>query len=204
MRILLILTWFFAAAQTAAAAEIKIAAFGDSLSAGYNLPEKEGFAPELQRQLRAMEIPARVINAAVPGDTSSDGLARVEWMLQDKPDIVIVEFGANDMFRATPLDFIEKNLAQIIMRIQQNGARVLLAGMEAPSNYNPIYRWKFSRMYKSLGGEYDVPLYPFFLEGVALNPQLNLPDGIHPNAEGVRIIARNIAPLVAEIARELP
>lgn len=197
----MILAWIFAA--PASAAEIKIAAFGDSLSSGYRLPEGAGFAPALQRELRGLGVAARVINAGVAGETSADGLARVEWMLRDKPDIVVVEFGANDMFRGVPPSAVRENLAGIIARIKESGARVLLAGMEAPWNHNPIYRWKFARIYPSLGGEFDVPVYPFFLEGVALEPQLNLEDGIHPNEAGVSVIAKNIAPLVAEIAREL-
>ncbi len=153
--------------------------------------------------MRALGLPAAVVNAAVSGDTTSDGLVRVDWMLRDKPDIVIVEFGANDMFRGVPPEAAKKNLAAIIERIRKTGARVLLAGMRAPSNYPPQYRGKFARVYESLAEEYEIPLYPFFLEGVALNPQLNLTDGIHPNASGVQIIARNIAPVAVQIAREI-
>lgn len=125
-------------------------------------------------------------------------------MLQSaSPDIVIVEFGANDMFRGMPAARIEKNLAAIMTKIRQSGARVLLAGMEAPRNYGPQYRRQLAAMYESLAERFDAPLYPFFLAGVALDPSLNLDDGVHPNAAGVREIARRIAPLVADIAREL-
>lgn len=194
----------FCAAVARADETIRVAAFGDSLSAGYGLPEAEGFAPVLQEELRAAGVAAEVFNAAVSGETSADGLLRVDWMLRETtPHIVVVEFGANDMFRGLPAAHIEKNLAEIITRIQQSGARVLLAGMEAPRNYGAKYRAQFSEMYESLGERFDAPLYPFFLEGVALDPTLNLADGIHPNAAGVRKIARNIAPLVAELAREI-
>lgn len=182
---------------------IVISAFGDSLSAGYGLAENKGFAPALQAALTNLNTPAEVINAGVSGETSADGLARVDWMLRKKPDIVIVEFGANDMFRGLPISETEKNLSEIIDRIQKSGARVLLAGMKPPTNYNVIQRMRYSYMYSSIADDYDVPLYPFFLEGVALNPALNLPDGIHPNETGTAIIARNIAPMVADIIKEL-
>ncbi|MGI9296799.1 MAG: arylesterase [Gammaproteobacteria bacterium] len=202
MKIALIIALFCAAVARADDETIRIAAFGDSLSAGYGLPEADGFAPVLQKELRAAGVPAEVVNAAVSGDTSADGLLRVDWMLREtSPDIVVVEFGANDMFRGLPAAHIEKNLAEIIARIQQNGARVLLAGMEAPRNYGAQYRRQFSAMYESLGARFGAPLYPFFLDGVALDPNLNLADGIHPNAAGVREIARNIAPFVAALAR---
>ena len=201
----LIITLIFAAAFAAisnAADGVRVAAFGDSLSAGYGLPEEDGFAPALQKELRAAGVAAEVFNAAVSGDTSADGLLRVDWMLrQTRPDIVVVEFGANDMFRGFPAPLIQKNLAQIITRIRESGARVLLAGMRAPRNYNAQYRRELAEMYDNLGAQFDIPLYPFFLEGVALNPELNLADGIHPNAAGVRKIAGNIAPLIAEMVR---
>ena len=201
----LIITLIFAAAFAAisnAADGVRVAAFGDSLSAGYGLPEEDGFAPALQKELRAAGVAAEVFNAAVSGDTSADGLLRVDWMLrQTRPDIVVVEFGANDMFRGFPAPLIQKNLAQIITRIRESGARVLLAGMRAPRNYNAQYRRELAEMYDNLSAQFDIPLYPFFLEGVALNPELNLADGIHPNAAGVRKIAGNIAPLIAEMVR---
>ncbi len=201
----LIITLIFAAAFAAisnAADGVRVAAFGDSLSAGYGLPEEDGFAPALQKELRAAGVAAEVFNAAVSGDTSADGLLRVDWMLrQTRPDIVVVEFGANDMFRGFPAPLIQKNLAQIITRIRESGARVLLAGMRAPRNYNAQYRRELAEMYDNLAAQFDISLYPFFLEGVALNPELNLADGIHPNAAGVRKIAGNIAPLIAEMVR---
>lgn len=201
MKVPLIIALFFAACARADASEITIAAFGDSLSAGYGLAEKDGFAAALQRELVSAGVPARVLNAAVSGDTSGDGLLRVDWMLQETdPDIVIVEFGANDMFRGLPVSEVKKNLSTILSRISEYGARALLTGMRAPTNYDPSYRNSFDNVFELLSEQHEVPLYPFFLEGVALRPELNLDDGIHPNAEGVRIIAQNIAPLVSEIA----
>ncbi|MDM5147795.1 arylesterase [Candidatus Persebacteraceae bacterium Df01] len=180
-----------------------ITAFGDSLAAGYGLKKNEGFVPVLQAHLREQGLPVKVINAAIAGDTTSDALARVDWMLEDKPDIVIVEFGANDMFRGIPIALTQKNFDAIIRRIQQTGAHVLLAGMFAPNNYGEKYKSNFKDLYKKLSVKYDVPLYPFFLFGVALQQALNLPDGIHPNADGVKIIVNNIAPQVAGMVRNL-
>ena len=203
MRIARIIALIIACGTALADDSIVVSAFGDSLSAGYGLPENKGFAPALQTALSQLNVSAKVINAGVSGETSADGLARVDWMLRKKPDIVIVEFGANDMFRGTPISETEKNLSEIVARIQKTGVRVLLVGMEPPANYNVVHRLRYSYMYSSIADDYDVPLYPFFLEGVALNPALNLSDGIHPNATGTAIVARNIAPLVADIAKEL-
>ena len=182
---------------------IKITAFGDSLSAGYGLPAAQGFAPVLEQTLRRRGYSVRVINASISGDTSSDGLLRVDWMLEDKPDIVIVEFGANDMFRGAPVAFITQNLSKIITRLQQRGARVLLAGIKAPKNHNEQYRQRLAQMYENLRDAHGVRLYPFFLEGVALRPRLNLDDGIHPNADGIRVIVNNIAPAVIRLIDNL-
>ena len=204
MKILFIITLFLVLGGKNSIADdsIVVAAFGDSLSAGYHLPAEHGFAPVLQQQLRELNVLATVQNAGVAGETSADGLLRVDWMLRKKPNIVIVEFGANDMFRGVPIATIRQNLSAIIVRIKKSGARVLLAGMQAPSNYPPLYRLRFDALYEDLADEHKVALYPFFLEGVALNPGLNLSDGLHPNAKGVRVIARNIAPLIVEMAAE--
>ena len=179
--------------------EVIVAAFGDSLSAGYQLPQAQGFAAVLEQLLRARGVAVRVVNAAVSGDTTSDGLLRVDWMLDStKPDLVIVQFGANDMFRGLPVEVVRQNLDAIVNRIRATGAAVLLAGMLAPDNNGAEYQRQFAAQYRELSAQYDIPLYPFFLRDVALQPTLNLPDGLHPNAAGVRVIAANIAPLVAE------
>ncbi|MGU9950914.1 MAG: arylesterase [Gammaproteobacteria bacterium WSBS_2016_MAG_OTU1] len=205
MKLCLIISLFFAfVGGHAAAKEINIAAFGDSLSAGYGLPEKDGFAAALQRVLSENDLAITVSNAGVSGETSADGLTRVEWMLRKNPDMVIVEFGANDMFRGTPIAAIRQNLAGIVKKIQQHGAQILLVGMQAPANYPLSYRSQFTDMYQQLSEENNIELYPFFLEGVALDPSLNLQDGIHPNAEGIRIIANNIAPSVMSVIKQIP
>ncbi|WOV91502.1 MAG: arylesterase [Candidatus Zeuxoniibacter abyssi] len=180
---------------------VLIAAFGDSLSSGYGLAADEGFSPVLQRVLSQRGLTVSVINAAVAGDTSADALARVDWMLSFKPDIVLVEFGANDMLRGIPTTAVRDNLDEIILRIKASDARVLLSGMLAPRNLGKDYGRRFRQMYEKLRDKHDVPLYPFFLHGVALSPELTLPDGMHPNAKGVRKIAANIAPLVEAMLR---
>ena len=204
MRIFAIIAFSFALATGGGAAaedKIRIALFGDSLSAGYGLPAEEGLAAALQKELGGRGLSATVINAGVAGETSADGLRRVDWMLRAKPDLAVVQFGANDMFRNRPVAAIEKNLAGILHRLKQRKVPALLAGMRAPINHPSSYRREFSAMYRRLSEEWDTPLYPFFLEGVALRPSLNLSDGIHPNAAGVRRIAENIAPSILQALR---
>ena len=181
---------------------VLIAAFGDSLSSGYGLAADEGFSPALQQVLRQRGLTISVFNAAVAGDTSADALARVDWMLSSKPDIVLVEFGANDMLRGIPTAAVRENLDEIILRIKAAGARVLLSGMLAPRNLGEDYGRRFRQMYEKLRDKHDVALYPFFLHGIALSPELTLADGMHPNAQGVRKIAENIAPLVESMLRQ--
>ena len=179
-----------------------IAAFGDSLSAGYGLAPENGFAPALQRALAALGIRAEVQNHAVAGDTTDDALARADWMLREKPDIVILEFGANDMLRAFPPDFTRANLDAVMQKIRDSGARVILAGMLAPLNSGQQFAQAFNAVFPALAAKHQAPLYPFFLAGVALKPELNLPDGLHPNAKGVEVIAKKIAPLVAKTVKQ--
>ena len=186
------------AAHPAAADPPLVAAFGDSLSAGYGLAEEEGFAPQLQAALAKLGVQARVINAAVSGDTSADGRRRVNFMLRKKPHLVIVELGANDMLRGMAVPQLYENLDAILARIKKSGAKVLLAGMLASPSLGEKYEREFAAAYQHLAKKHGVPLYPFFLKDVATIPELNLPDGLHPNKEGVQIIARNIAPLVAK------
>ena len=181
-----------------------IAAFGDSLVAGYGLDdEQQSFAPVLQRELRGFGLNVTVINAGVPGETSAEGLARTEWMLEDKPDIVIVELGANDMLRGLPTEPLHNNLDAMVTKIKQSGAKVLLAGMLAGANLGAEYQTRFRKVYEDISLKHDVLLYPFFLEGVATIPELNQSDGKHPNEEGVKVIVRNISPWVAKLIAEL-
>lgn len=182
---------------------ITIAVLGDSLTAGYGLPAGQAFPARLEAALRRGGLPVRVINGGVSGDTTAGGLARVDWLLADRPDLVIVELGANDALRGLDPGQAEANLDAILVRVRQSGARVLLAGMLAPRNLGKEYGQRFDGIYPRLAAKHKVPLYPFFLEGVAGKPEFNLGDGIHPNAQGVEEIVRRILPQVRAMAEEL-
>jgi acyl-CoA thioesterase-1 len=174
-------------------------AFGDSLSAGYGLPPGQGFAPQLQAALRRSGVMAVVRNGGVSGDTAAQGRARLKWGLRGlraTPDLVIVELGANDMLRGLPPAQVESNLATIIAELQRRRIPVLLAGMRAAPNLGPDYRRRFEGIYPRLARRFNVPLYPFFVDGVAGDRRLIQADGLHPNAAGVTIIVRRILPVV--------
>jgi acyl-CoA thioesterase-1 len=176
-----------------------ILAFGDSITAGFGLPAKEAFPARLEAKLRADGFAVHVINAGNSGDTTADGLARLDWALADKPDIVILELGANDALRGLDTAAVRANLDKMIGKIQASGAKVLLAGMLAPANFGEEYQQAFNRIYPELAEAHGVPLVPFVLDGVALDPDLNQPDGLHPNERGVAIIVEHIAPYVARL-----
>ncbi|MDX1388236.1 MAG: arylesterase [Acidobacteriota bacterium] len=167
---------------------------GDSITAGYGLSEDEAFPALIGEELEGRGVSIRTVNAGESGGTSAGGLRRLNWILRQGPAVVVVELGANDGLRGLPLEDTEKNLREIIVRSKQAGARVLLVGMLLPPNYGPEYTEQFRAIYPTLAEELDVVLMPFGLEGVAAEPDLNLPDGIHPNAEGHRIIAANLLP----------
>ena len=172
----------------------KIVAFGDSLTAGYGLAsERESYPALLQKKLDADGFKYEVINAGVSGDTSAGGLRRIDWAL-DAGDVrfVILELGANDFLRGQPVAETKKNLSQIIERSKARGARVLLAGMYTTTNAGRDYQRQIHEAFQSLASEHDVPLIPFFLEGVAGESRLNLDDGVHPNVEGTRVVADNV------------
>jgi len=171
--------------------------FGDSLTAGYGLAPDEAFPPRLQAALHQRGIEARVVNAGVSGDTTAGGLARLDWALADKPDLVILALGANDALRGIDPAAVRSNLDKMIQRIESSGAKVLLIGMLAPPNWGEEYKTAFDRIFPDLAKIYGVPLYPFFLEGVAMKPELNQPDGLHPNERGVAVLVDRIAPVVA-------
>ncbi len=181
------------------AAPLRVLAFGDSLTAGYGLPEGDGFVPQLQKALQKMGREASVINGGVSGDTTAGGLSRLDWMLSDKPDVVILELGANDMLRGLPPAEARANLDAIIGAIRQSGAKLLLVGMMAAGNMGDDYRQQFDTIYPDLAEQHDVPLYPFFLDGVAARPELNQSDGLHPTKEGVAVIVENILPYVTRL-----
>jgi acyl-CoA thioesterase-1 len=183
--------------QAAAAdEEIVIVAFGDSLTAGYQLPPDAGFPAQLQAALRAKGLNVRVENAGVSGDTSADALARFDWAMPEKADAAIVELGANDALRGIPLDSTRKALDGILARLKERNMAVLFAGMEAPRNWGQEYTDKFREMFSTLAEKHGTVFYPFFLEGVAMDRTLNLGDGMHPNEAGVKRIVENIMPKV--------
>lgn len=177
----------------------KILVLGDSLTAGYGLPPANAFPVRLEAALRAEGRPIQVINAGVSGDTSAGGLARLDWALAERPDAVIVELGANDGLRGLDPKQTEANLDAILARLRAKGLRVLLTGMMAPPNFGRDYGRDFNGMFPRLAEKHGVPLYPFFLEGVAADPALNQADGIHPNAKGVEIIVGRLLPLVRKL-----
>jgi acyl-CoA thioesterase-1 len=189
--------------SSAAAGEIAIAVLGDSLTAGYGLAAGDAFPARLQAALRAGGVAARVIDAGVSGDTTAGGRARLDWLLQDKPDLLIVELGANDALRALDPAQAEANLDVILATAQKRGIPVLLAGMRAPRNLGSDYVRRFEAIYPRLAKKYGAELYPFFLDGVAGVPHLNLADGLHPNARGVEEIVRRILPQVRRLAEQV-
>lgn len=174
-------------------------AFGDSLSAGYGLPPAQGFTAQLQAALRRAGIAATVRNGGVAGDTAAQGRARLRWGLRGlrtKPDLVIVELGANDMLRGLPVAQARASLDQILAELARRRIPVLLVGMRAAPNLGPDYVRAFEAMYPALAKTHRVPLYPFFLDGVAANRSLIQRDGLHPNMRGVAVIVRRIVPAV--------
>ncbi len=187
-------------AITPAAAHVPVILdFGDSLTAGYGLAPDQAFPPRLQAALQRRGIETRVVNAGVSGDTTAGGLARLDWALADKPDLVILALGANDALRGIDPAAVRGNLDKMIRRIETTGAKVLLVGMLAPPNWGEEYKTEFDRIFPDLARTYGVPLYPFFLEGVAMKPELNQPDGLHPNERGVAVLVDRIAPVVARL-----
>lgn len=180
-------------------ADLKLVVLGDSLSAGYQLGPEDGFPEQLQRALEARGHAIEVVNAGVSGDTSTGGLARLDWSLGEGTDAVIVELGANDALRGILPDITRKNITAIVSTLRDRGIEVLVAGMLAPRNLGEEYAKAFDPIYKDVASAHDAVLYPFFLEGVALNPDLNLADGMHPNADGVAVMVENILPKVEEL-----
>lgn len=188
-----------AAAAPPAAKPRLIWAFGDSLTAGYGLPPAQGFTTQLQAALQGAGIDAEVRNGGIAGDTSAQGRARLLWGLRGlgrAPDLVVVEFGANDMLRGLPPEQTERNLQAILQALRDRGIPVLLAGMRAAPNLGPDYRARFEAIYPRLAARFGVPLYPFFLDGVAGHRALDQADGRHPNAAGVAVIVARLSPAV--------
>ena len=180
----------------------RIVAFGDSLTAGLGVAADEAYPAELQRRLDALGLRYRVINAGVSGETTAGGLRRVPWILRSKPEIVILELGANDGLRGLRVEETKANLEQIIQQLQQSGTQVILAGMKLPPNYGNDYLSAFERLYPDLAARYQLPLIPFFLEGVAASNTLNQADGIHPTARGYRAIVETMFGRLQPILRD--
>ena len=184
------------AISSARAETFTIVGFGDSLMAGYSLGPGQGFTDRLQAALKAKGHDVKVANAGVSGDTTSGGLARLDWSVPDGTRLVILELGANDMLRGVSPDIPEKNLDTMLAALKQRNIPVLLAGMRAAPNLGADYQKTFDAIYPNLAAKYDVPLYPFFLNGVAGHPDLQLEDGLHPNPKGVDVMVEGILPIV--------
>ena len=179
-----------------AAKPVKLVVLGDSLSAGLGLPAQDAFPTKLQKALQAKGIAVDMTNAGVSGDTSSGGRDRLDWSVPDGTDGVIVELGANDALRGIDPDLTRTALTDIVQRLKTRKIAVMLCGMLAPPNYGSEYAARFNAIYPELSKSFGVPLYPFFLEGVAAEAKLNQADGLHPTAEGVDVIVKNILPSV--------
>jgi acyl-CoA thioesterase-1 len=175
---------------------------GDSLTAGLGLPIAESYPALLQQRLDQQGLRYEVVNAGVSGDTSAGGLSRLDWSLQGDVRILIVALGGNDALRALPPDQLRRNLAQIIERAQGRGIAVILAGMEAPTNWGREYDVSFHKVYPAVAQQYHVPLIPFLLQNVAGNERLNQADGIHPTAAGARIVADNVWAVLKPLAEQ--
>lgn len=184
-----------------AARTVNLVGFGDSLMAGYQLPPGAGFPERLQAALKAKNIDVSITNAGVSGDASSGGLSRIDWSVPDGVDGVILELGANDALRGIAPEDTEKNLDKMISRLKERKINVFLVGIIAPPNMGKDYADRFNPIYKKLADKYQIPLYPFFLDGVALDPALKLEDGMHPNEKGVDVMVRNMEPMISQFIR---
>jgi acyl-CoA thioesterase I len=185
--------------QAAIARPLVVLAYGDSLTAGYQLPPGQGFAPQLEKALKAKGRDVTVVGAGVSGDTSTQGRARMNWVLagmKAKPDLVVLELGANDMLRGQPPKTAKANLDAMVKAFKAGGARVLLAGMRANPTLGKAYVSEYEALFPAVAKANGVALYPFFLDGVAAMPGLRLADGLHPNARGVQVIVQRILPAV--------
>lgn len=181
---------------------VKIMLFGDSLMAGYGLTQSENLASTLGRKFSEDEITVKLINASVSGNTSSNGLARLDWSLGDSPDVVVLCLGANDMLRGIDPVLTKENLNAMIVKIKENGATVVFAGMRSPDSMGEDYQSQFDRLYVDLAEQHDLIFMPFLLKDVALEAQYLLRDFKHPNALGVKVIADNLYPyLITSLKR---
>jgi acyl-CoA thioesterase-1 len=199
----LLLLYGLAGSPAPAAEPVRILAFGDSLTAGYGLPEGETLTARLSDALNKMGRQALVINGGVSGDTTADGLARLDWALADKPRIMILALGGNDMLRGVDPGITRANLEAIIERAKAAGVEVVLAGMLAPPNLGTEYKAAFDAIYPELAKAHNLLLMPFLLQDVAQISDLNQGDGIHPNGEGIAVMVRNLLPYVTQALDKL-
>lgn len=189
----------------AAGQPLRILALGDSLTAGYGVLEGDAFPTVLEHALKAKGLDVSIINAGVSGDTSADGLARLDWSLEDAknpPAAAIIELGANDGLRGLAVGQMAKNLDAILARFKVRGIPVLLTGMKAPRNFGETYAKNFDAVFPQLAKKYGVLFYPFFLDGVVLKTNLLQADGLHPNPTGVQVIVKNITPMAVRLVQE--
>jgi acyl-CoA thioesterase I len=186
----------FGQSAVVAAKPVKMVVLGDSLSAGLGLPASAAFPAQLQKALKAKGIEVDISNAGVSGDTSSGGRDRLDWSVPAGTEAVIVELGANDALRGIDPALTRSALSDILARLKARKIAVLLCGMVAPPNYGADYSARFNAIYPDIARQFGVPLYPFFLEGVAADARLNQADGLHPTAQGVEVMVRNILPTV--------
>jgi len=179
------------------AESFRIAFLGDSLSAGYGLPESQAFPFLVEERLRQQGHAVDVLNAGVSGDTTAGGLSRLDWVLRSEPQLLVIELGGNDALRGQPLENTERNLREIVRRARAAGARVLLLGMDVPTNYGPDYAEGFAELYGRIAEEEDVAVVPSFIREVALDPSLMMADGLHPTPEGHRQLADTLTQAIA-------
>jgi acyl-CoA thioesterase-1 len=203
--ILLVAAVFMAAHGQAAEKPVRILAFGDSLTQGYGLPPGTDYPTVLQAALKAQGLDVAIVNGGVSGDTSAGGLARLDWSLADPngvPDAAILELGANDGLLGLPIAEMEKNLDAILAGLKAHNIAVLLTGMKGPRNFGAQYAVEYDAVFPRLAKKYGVLFYPFFLEGVALEPSLVQPDGLHPNPSGVKAIVRRLTPIAVQLVQQ--
>ncbi len=200
----LTLLWLLTSGGVSASASDRprIVAFGDSLTAGLGVQTDASYPAQLQRRLDSLGYQYRVINAGVSGDTTAGGLRRVPWILNNKPELVILELGANDGLRGLPVEQTKSNLRQIIRQLQEAGTRVVLAGMKLPPNYGQDYTASFEAMYQVLAKEHRLSFIPFFLEGVGGSSSLNQADGIHPTKAGYEVIVEQVLKVIRPMLNE--
>lgn len=196
---LLLFGWAMTAIAAGNREPIRMVALGDSLTAGYMLKPADAFPAQLQRALSAKGHTVDIANAGVSGDTSAAGRERLEWSVPPGTEAVILELGANDALRGIDPELTRRSLEDIVVRLKARGIEILLAGMSAPENWGANYSDAFNRIYAGLAEKHGLVLYPFFLDGVALKPELNLEDGLHPTAKGVGEIVTRIVPKVEEL-----